>query len=139
MPTLTRRFIKAGLAFLVLALVLALAAALAGARGAGTWRALLAPLWLHAFMLGFVAQLIFGVVYWMFPTYTRESPRGHEGLWRFCFWALNLGLVLRLLTEPLVALAPSRAASALLALAAGLLLAAGMAFAANAWLRLRER
>jgi len=34
------------------------------------------PVFFHLFMVGWVAQLIFGVVFWMFPL-VRKSPLGY--------------------------------------------------------------
>lgn len=64
------------------------------------------PVFFHFFMVGWVAQLIFGVVFWMFPKYSREKPRGSERIGWAVFWLLNLGLVLRLVGEPAQGLDP---------------------------------
>jgi len=40
----------------------------------------LQPLYFHLLMAGWVTQLIFGVVAWMFPQYSSEQPRGNERL-----------------------------------------------------------
>jgi hypothetical protein len=36
--------------------------------------------YVHLFVVGFVAQMIFGVAFWMFPRYSRDEPRGSERL-----------------------------------------------------------
>ncbi|MGW8249659.1 MAG: hypothetical protein ACWGO1_03380, partial [Anaerolineales bacterium] len=67
MPVLTRWFLKSSLLFLVLSALLGVLLAaraplgLPGAIGAFN------PLFFHLFMVGWVTQLIFGVVFWMFP------------------------------------------------------------------------
>lgn len=139
MPLLTRWFIKASFLYLVAALLIG---ALVVARApldllAGL--AALAPVYFHLFMVGWVSQLIFGVVYWMFPRYSRERPRGSERLAWAVFVLLNLGLLLRAVAEPLNALRPAPAWGWLVALSAVLQWLAGLAFAANSWPRVKER
>jgi hypothetical protein len=101
--------------------------------------AALAPVFLHLFMWGWVSQLIFGVVYWMFPKLSRDQPHGHEGLWLATFCCFNLGLIFRVIGEPLHLLRPE-ALWAWLTMASALLQwFAGMAFVANTWGRVKER
>ena len=57
----------------------------------------------HLLMVGWATQLICGVAVWMFPPLTREQPRGNERLGWFVYAALNLGLLLRVVGEPLQA------------------------------------
>jgi hypothetical protein len=67
----------------------------------------LGPVYVHVFMVGWVAQFIFGIVYWMFPRYSKEKPRGSETLGWATYGLLNSGLALRTLGEPLHALQPA--------------------------------
>lgn len=101
--------------------------------------AALAPVYLHLFMWGWVTQLIFGVVYWMFPKYSIDKPHGHEGLWQATFWFFNVGLILRVIGEPLHLLRPEALWAWLTALSAVLQWGAGMAFVVNTWGRVTER
>jgi heme/copper-type cytochrome/quinol oxidase subunit 1 len=89
-------------------------------------------------MVGWVTQLIFGVVYWMFPRYSKEQPRGNERLAWAAYWLLNVGLILRVLGEPLTGLGQT-AGAPLLAASAMLQLGAGWAFVINTWGRVKER
>ena len=57
----------------------------------------------HLLMVGWATQLICGVSIWMFPPLSREQPRGSERLGWFVDAALNLGLLLRVIGEPLQA------------------------------------
>ena len=139
MPRLTRWFIKASLASLALALVIR--ALMAGLR---LWEtpapaAALAPVFLHLFMWGWVAQLIFGVSYWMFPVYSKDRPRGFEDLWLATFWLLNLGLVFRVIGEPLHILRPEALWAWLTILAAVLQWLAAVGYVVNIWGRVKER
>src|SRR5262245_66051954 len=106
MPTVTRWFINAGLVCRVAALVLGVALAALAVVSVSPAIGLWGPVYFHLFMVGWVTQLIFGIVYWMFPRHTRESPRGSEKLAYATFVLLNSGLVLRALGEPVNSLWP---------------------------------
>jgi heme/copper-type cytochrome/quinol oxidase subunit 1 len=93
----------------------------------------------HLFTVGWVTQLIFGVIYWMFPKAFQGRPRGSEGLNWATFGLLNMGLILRVIGEPLGALRPEAIWGWLLALSALLQWLAGLLFVLNAWARVRVR
>lgn len=139
MPVLTRWFLKSSLLFLVLSALLGVLLAaraplgLPGAIGAFN------PLFFHLFMVGWVTQLIFGVVFWMFPKYSRENPYRSERLGWSVFWLLNIGLGLRLVGEPANALNPAPLWGWTLAVSSVLQWLAGVAFVANSWGRVKER
>jgi hypothetical protein len=139
MPTLTRWFIKSGLVCFIAALLLGVAlvapAVISVPPTIGVW----GPVYFHLFMVGWVAQLIFGIVYWMFPRYTKESPRGSEKLALATFVLLNSGLVLRAIGEPVNSLWPGTPWGWMVALSAILQWLAGMAFVLNTWARVKEK
>ena len=139
MPPLTRWFLKAALVYLVAALSTGVALAAGGAGGLGPLVGALAPVYVHLFMVGWVTQLIFGVSLWMFPRYSRESPRGSEGLGWATLVALNLGLVLRAVAEPAHALGPRTLTGWALVLSAFLQWSAGLLYVASIWPRVKER
>jgi hypothetical protein len=87
----------------------------------------LQPVYFHLLMVGWISQLIFGVVFWMFPKYSAERPRGSEGLGWATYGLLNMGLLLRAVGEPLVAVQPNGGTGWLLAASAVLQLLAGYA------------
>ena len=101
--------------------------------------AALMPVYFHLFMVGWVTQLIFGVAYWMFPKYSKEKPRGSERIMQAVFIALNVGLLLRAIGEPLHALRPEAIWGWALVLSAILQWLAGLAFAANSWVRVKGK
>src|SRR5690606_26653848 len=70
------------------------------------WLAYLSPAFFHLIMVGWVTQMIFGVVFWMFPIVTRARPRGSERLGWATYVLLNVGLLLRVFSEPLNAMNP---------------------------------
>lgn len=127
MPLLTRIFIKTALIYLALALALGIALALGAANG-------LFPVYIHLLVFGWLTQLIFGVVYWMFPKYSTEKPRGHESLGWVTYALLNLGLILRAIAEPF-----QTSPGTLLVLSAILQWLSGVAFIANTWRRVKEK
>jgi hypothetical protein len=139
MPPLTRWFIKASMVSLTLAFLTRAIMAILPTWDLQLMVAALAPVYLHLFMWGWVTQLIFGVVYWMFPKYTRDQPHGHEGLWLATFWFFNVGLALRVIGEPLHLVRPEALWAWLTALSAILQWLAGIFFVFNTWRRVKER
>ncbi len=138
MPTLTRWFIKTSFAYLALALLTGLLLAVQAAfslTGPGG----LFPIYIHLLVFGWLTQLVFGVVYWMFPKYSAERPRGSETLGWWTYALLNGGLVLRAIAEPMQAAQPSPIAGWALVLSAALQLASGITFVLNSWKRIRVR
>jgi hypothetical protein len=99
----------------------------------------LRPVYLHFLFIGWVAQLIMGVGYWMFPKQSKEKPRGSERLGWTVLILLNVGLVLRAIGEPAMILAPKAGLGWTLAAASTCLLLAGWGFILNSWGRIKER
>jgi hypothetical protein len=135
MPTVTRWYIKTSLLYLVAALLVG--ALLAGRAWwpSAVWSGL-SPVYFHLLMVGWVTQLIFGVVYWLFPKYSKERPRGHEWLAWAVYGLLNSGLLLRAISEPLLTQQAGAFWGWLLALSALLQWLAAIGFVANTWPRL---
>ena len=139
MPAVTRWFIKSSLVYLAAALLLALVQALPNPVRLPAFVRLMNPAFYHLFLVGWVTQMIFGVVYWMFPIITRARPRGHEVLGWACYGLLNVGLLLRVAGEPLISLRPDAGLGWLLAVAALLQWLAAVIFVILAWPRVKER
>ncbi len=140
MPRITRCFIKSSLAFFIIALSLAVIQAINATWEISTWLNSFAPVYYHLFMVGWVTQLIFGVVIWMFPKYSIEKPRGNENLAWATFWLLNVGLILRLFGEPLIFIYPKSVLFGfILVLSAFLQWLAGLLFVINTWGRVKEK
>lgn len=139
MPIITRFFIRTGFVCLALALLSALLLAgrplivMPDAIGA------LTPVYFHLFMVGWVTQLIFGVAYWMFPVYSKAQPRGSTTLAWSTYVLLNLGLLLRVLGEPMNATSTNPVWGGALAVSALLQWVAGLCFVINSWPRVKER
>jgi hypothetical protein len=89
----------------------------------------------HMLLVGWMVQLAYGVAFWILPRLDASGDRGNVFLVRVCYVALNGGVVLASLHDPLRALVAVDALR-LLPIGAGVLyiLATG-AFAAHAWRR----
>ena len=139
MPAVTRWYIRTSLVFLLLAFGLGVLLAARAPLGLSGDIVFLTPVFFHFLFVGFVSQLIFGVVFWLFPKHTKEKPRGSEALAWTAYVLLNLGLVLRLVAEPAVAAGPEPVWGWLLVFSSGAQWGAGILFAANTWPRVKER
>lgn len=139
MPRLTRYFIKTALIYLAVAMLLGLLLVLRSAVDLPPELLALSPVFFHLFMVGWVTQLIFGMLFWMLPKYSREKPRGHEQLAWAAYILINTGLILRVIGEPLNAVRSDLGAGWLLALSALLQLIGGWAFVAAVWPRVKAR
>ena len=140
MPPLTRWMVKTALLYLVAALLVGVVQAAASLRGGwGDFPVLraLEPARVHLFVVGWLTLLIFGVVFWMFPKYSRDLPRGHEWQGWAGYVLLNLGLLLRIALEG--AAGPGTLAGGLVAASAVLQWLGGLALAALAWSRVKEK
>lgn len=139
MPPLTRWFIKSALIFFVAAMAVGLLQTINTLGVASPFISALGPVYFHMFLVGWVTQLIFGVVFWMFPKYSSEKPRRSERLGWITFWLINIGLGLRVISEPINNLQPGTSWGWLLALSALLQWLAGMGFVMNTWERVKVK
>jgi hypothetical protein len=139
MPTLTRLYVKTSLLYLVAALLFALLLALGQAIALPPLLRSAGPVYFHLFLLGWVTQLIMGIVFWMFPKYSREYPRGSVRLALATYVLLNTGLLLRVVGEPARAVDPAPLWGWLLVASGLLQWLAGAGFVANTWGRVKER
>lgn len=139
MPTLTRWYIKSALVYLAAALLLALLLALPSSVNLPLFVRFMNPVYFHLFLVGWVTQMIFGVIYWMFPIITRAQPRGNEQLGWAGFICLNVGLLLRVIGEPLVAVRPDSGLGWLLVVSALLQWLGIVLFVFLAWPRVKEK
>lgn len=139
MPTLSRWLIKLGMLYLIVGLLMGVVMLAQPLMGWSPNLQLLRPVYLHFLFIGWATQLIMGVGYWMFPKYSKEKPRGSVAMGWFVLVCLNVGLVLRAISEPLAILNPQSVWGGLLAIAATLLLIAGWGFIGNIWGRIKER
>jgi hypothetical protein len=139
LPIVTRLFVRTGLLYLVAALLTGVIVVGNSLLRLPAWTSALTPAYFHLFMVGWVTQLIIGVAYWMFPKLSRSRPRGSDLLAWGCYSLLNLGLLLRVVAEPLNTVQPDPVLGWLVVAAALLQWLGGVAFVINTWQRVKER
>ena len=141
MPYETRLFVKTGIVFLLLTFGAGAALMIATAVGKP------APFIFevehgHLGFVGWLVNVVIGVALWMFPL-DRERYPATQGrypaaapLW--CYYLLNVGLVVRLIVEPWIQLTRTGIlGSALLVASATMQLAAILIFVGIIWSRTR--
>lgn len=139
MPLLTRWYIKTALLYLIAALLLAIILALPISISLPPFVRAMHPAYFHLFLVGWVTQMIFGVMYWLFPIISRKRPRGNETLGWVSFLLLNVGLLLRVFVEPQVASQPAAGLGWVLALSALLQWLAAVCFIILSWPRVKVK
>lgn len=139
MPLLTRFYLKSAFIYLAVSLLLGVFQALPSAYTPPIMSAL-TPVYFHLFLVGWVTQMIFGVIYWMFPIISRAKPRGNEQVAWATYILLNVGLLLRVVAEPLNSLLPAISwLGWLLTLSALSQWLAAVLFVWLSWPRVKER
>ena len=139
MPAITRWTIRAAMFYLVAGMILG---ALYWINTVwDIWPPLVAfnPVYIHLIVVGWLTQLIFGVVYWMFPIIDRHNMRGDPRVAWMAFLFLNAGLLLRAVCEPWRVLEPSDLNGIGLAIAALLQVIGAWLLVAASWRRVREK
>ncbi len=139
MPRLTRWYIRSAFVYLAAALLLAAALALPNDVNLPYFLRTMTPAYFHLFLVGWVTQMIFGVIYWMFPIISRSRPRGNVRLGWISYGLLNGGLLLRVVGEPLHSVKPDGGFGWLLAAAALLQWLAAVIFVTLSWPRIKEK
>ena len=135
MPTETRWLVRTALLYFAVALGIGVMRA---GQGAGLVSGTPTALWLpqlHVLTVGWITQLIFGVAYWLFPRPT-PSDGGPFVMWT-AYGLLNLGLLLRLVSEP--AALPESLRPWGLVVSAGLQWVASLLLAGYFWRRVRTK
>lgn len=101
--------------------------------------AALNPIYIHMLVVGWLTQLIFGVIYWMFPIISKENMRGDPRLAWAVVILLNTGLLLRVICEPWRAMESTSINGAGLVISAILQTIAGYLFVLVCWPRVRKK
>ena len=139
MPRLTRWYIRSAFIYLAAALLLAALLALPNQVNLPPFMRAMNPAYFHLFLVGWVTQMIFGVIYWMFPIITRSRPRGDARLGWASYALLNVGLLLRVVGEPWHSVRPDAGFGWLLAASALLQWLAAVIFVMLSWPRIKEK
>jgi hypothetical protein len=140
MPPIARTYIKAAFAYFILAFLLGALMMLDRWLGFSRWLKAVYLSQLHLLMVGWITQLAIGVAYWMFHRFlkTQDShPRGSDPLAWAVLIALNAGLLLRFIFEPMYLMGPQPWLAALVALAGVLQALAAIGFGLLIWGRIR--
>ena len=90
---------------------------------------------IHMLLVGWTVQLACGVAFWILPRLDARGTRGDERLVWVCYAALNIGVVLGALHDPLVLLVSWPGWAALLVVMGLLYMLAAVLFAIHAWPR----
>lgn len=138
MPRLTRWYIHASFLYLLASLFLGILLSLQGPLALPAVFGLLGPVYLHLFLVGWVTQLIFGVIFWLFPK-DKNGERDWESIGLLTWVLLNSGLLLRVFTEPQTVLSTNSIWGWGLALSALLQWLAGMGLIYIVWPRVYTR
>ncbi|GBD11932.1 hypothetical protein HRbin23_01615 [bacterium HR23] len=138
MPPLARWFVRSSLVYLGVSLGLWAVQGAAAVWALPAGMVALAPAALHLFFVGWATQMIMGVAFWMFPR-ERQRPFGSLPLAWATFGLLNLGLLMRLVGEPLHTLYPQGGWGWMLGASGVLQWLAGVGFVVNTWGRIRGR
>ncbi len=100
MPRITRYFIKAAMLYFAAGLLTSFLVSARTLLHLPDFLQNMTPTYLHMLVVGWITQLIIGVAYWMFPKFSKETPRGDERVGWAIFILLNIGLPLRIIGEP---------------------------------------
>lgn len=139
MPQLTRTFVRISFLYLLAALLLGLLLALRPAVSLPAFLAASGPVYFHLFLVGWLTQLIFGTIHWLFPGEAPPRPALEQRLGWFSLVLLNAGLLLRVVAEPSATLHPGTIWGWLLVVSAACQWLGGLAYVAVVWPRSRER
>lgn len=139
MPYLTRVAIRVAMVYLLVGLAGWMIYTLDQIEDiGGNWSAL-RPVSTHLIAIGWLTQLIFAVMYWMFPIISRQQPQGTRWIAWLGFWGLNLGLIFRAVFEIGISQGMSSEAGWGLVGAAVLHWSGASAWIIATWERVRER
>src|SRR5699024_305484 len=130
-----RLFIKTGLLYFLLSILLRVFIDLFTSYPVSS----LIVLFWHALMLGWISQIIMGVSIWMFPWRTREESFKAQKLSWLTYLFLNTGLLLRMISSPLLDLSGFNIWGILLAVSAPLQLAAVIFYVLEMWPRVQSK
>jgi hypothetical protein len=134
MPRIARTFIKTGLIYFLCALLLALGYEFDSVRFPG-----MTPLFWHLLMVGWITQIIFGVSMWMFPGRTREEGFVAQKWAWSTYLLLNLGLVFRIIAEPMISYSTGMIWDILIVVSAGSQVAAAVCYTIELWPRIQSK
>jgi hypothetical protein len=151
MPIPSRVFVKASILYFGLGAILGALMLINRTIPLGAWVAYVRISHVQLLIVGWLTQLIMGVGWWLLPPLRiglrpnsilpvrrGQTQRGSEPLFWATFVALNLGILLRAVFDPLYSWSKIGIFGFLSSISSLLLLAAAIAFVINMWGRVRE-
>lgn len=138
MPRLSQLMIRTALIWLAIGYTLGALVLLNKGVPLFPWLWTLRMAHVHALLVGWMVQLASGVAFWILPRLDASGARGDERLVKLCYGALNAGVTLAVLHDPLASAARVGDAPLYRAMLVGagvLYLIAVAAFVAHAWRR----
>lgn len=142
MPELSRRYVKAAIAFLIFGLLIGLHIAAATYAGWGTLRRPYIVAHTHVLLVGFLLMTVMGVALWMFPRRANEGtasrdPR-HTRAAELAWWLVTSGVVARTTFEIVSAYATLRWVGVAAFVAACVEVLGVVVFFVDLWPRIRS-
>lgn len=138
MPLITRWYIRSSFLYLIASLLVGLLIAVRSVLGLPAIFGVMGPVYLHLFLVGWITQLIFGVIFWLFPKPQTDLPNWERVGW-IVWTLLNVGLLLRVFAEPPAVLQPGGVWGWILVTSAVLQWLAGIGLIAIVWPRAYTR
>jgi hypothetical protein len=133
MPRLSRLMIRTALVWLVLGYTVGGLLLLNKGLSLLSWLWTLRFTHVHLLLIGWMVQFACGVAFWILPRLDASGARGDERLVWLCYVALNIGVVLAALHDPLAAAFGETMIMHLMPVGAGVLYIVAIgAFAAHA-------
>jgi hypothetical protein len=133
MHTQARFFIRTALACLLAAFVVGGLVLLNKGIPLLSWLWTLRVTHVHLLLVGWTVQVACGVAFWILPRLDASGSRGNERLAWLCYGALNIGVVLAALHDPLAAAVGESAITRAMPVIAGVLYVVAItAFVAHA-------
>ncbi|MBO6586057.1 MAG: hypothetical protein JJ953_08145 [Gracilimonas sp.] len=134
MPLITRLFLKTGLVYFLGALLVGILLQV-DALGIPN----LVPMFWHMLMVGWITQIIMGVSLWMFPGRIKEESFQNQKWAWLAYGFLNLGLILRFASEPMIVLSEGYHWKILLVISAILQFVAVLCYVIEIWPRVLSK
>jgi len=134
MPRITRVFIKTGMIYFLASLAVGVIIEINSIS-----LPVLYPLFWHMLMLGWITQIIFGVSLWMFPGRTREEGFRAQMKGWITYILLNLGVVLRIIAEPMLSYSNQPVWQILIIASTLLQMGAAIAYVIEMWPRIQSK
>jgi len=134
MPRIARTFVKTGMLYFLGSLLVGVALEIPSLT-----LPVLLPLFWHMLMVGWITQIIFGVSLWMFPGRTRKEGFKAQKLAWLTYLFLNIGLLFRILAEPMLSYSDVPVWQILILISALLQVVSAVTYVMEMWPRIQSK